>query len=287
MSSANVVVTGLGLITGLGIGREANWRGLRAGESGLRPIERFDASQTLAERGGEAPPLEGAPADPRDRAHAYLVAACGEALSCSGRERFAPEEDAALILGSSLAAQASAPRFWSSLLERGPEAAATDDLRCYDVENRLADLAAGFGCSGESLLVSNACAAGASALAVAIDLVRLGRAEAALVAGYDALDLHTHAGFGAIKALDPRGPRPFAPDRAGMLLGDGYAALVVEREDVARRAGRAVLARALGYGESSDAHHLTQPDPEGRGAALALGRALADARVARQILQLF
>ena len=112
---------------------------------------------------------------------------------------------------------------------------------------------------------------------MAADLIALGRADWALVAGYDALDLHTHAGFGAIRALDPEGPRPFAPDRAGMLLGDGFAAMVLEPVERAQAAGRQVRARLLGYGESADAHHLTQPHPDGLGAALAMRRALAKA----------
>ncbi|MGE0711767.1 MAG: beta-ketoacyl-[acyl-carrier-protein] synthase family protein [Planctomycetota bacterium] len=275
--SGGVAITGLGLICGLGVGVEACWEALRAGRSGLRPISRFPVEGHLAGRGGEAPALPGAPEDPRDRAHHALTEACREALAASGRETFDYAQRAGLVLGSSLAAQASAPRFWASLLEAGPDAAAMDDLRCYDVENRLSDLAWRFHCLGESLLVSNACAAGASALGVAADLIRLGRADAALVAGYDALDLHTHAGFGAIKALDPAGPRPLAPDRAGMLLGDGYAAFVLEPYHRVRSAGRPVLARLLGYGESADAHHLTQPDPQGAGAALAMERALTDA----------
>jgi 3-oxoacyl-[acyl-carrier-protein] synthase II len=274
---AKVVITGLGLITGLGDGAQACWESLQAGRSGLAAIRRFETEGHAADRGGEAPPLSEGPSDPRDRAHAYLVRACTEAMRQSGRETFEASESAALILGSSLAAQASAPRFWASLVEEGPEKAALEDLRCYDVELRLQDLFRRFGCDGESLLLSNACAAGASAIGMAADLIRLGRARAALVAGYDALDLHTHAGFGAIRALDPAGPRPFAPDRSGMLLGDGYAALVIEPEARARGAGRPILARFLGHGESADAHHLTQPDPQGLGAALAMRRALSDA----------
>lgn len=275
-SRKRVVVTGLGLTCGLGRGREACWRALSAGESGLAEITRFATEDHAVRRGGEAPSAAGDPDDPRDLAQAQLVAVCREAIAQSGREDLRSGR-AALILGSSLAAQASAPAFWESYRREGPEAAVLEDLRCYDVENRLAELYETFGCAGESLLVSTACAAGGSAVGVALDLIALGRADVALVAGYDALDLHTHAGFAAIKALDPDGPRPLTADRAGMLLGDGFAALLIETEESARAAGRVPLARVLGYGESSDAHHLTQPHPQGAGAVLAMRRALEDA----------
>lgn len=279
-----LVLTGAGLITGLGTGRAANWRALCAGRTGLAEIEGFGVAEHPATRGGEAAEPPGLPADRRDRAHALLEAACAEALQESLGDAFAgplrapvAPGRAALVLGSSLAAQASAPRFWTSYIERGPQAASLDDLRCYDVEPRISRLAVRFGIEGESLLVSNACAAGASALAIAADLIRLGRADWALVAGYDAIDLHTHAGFGAIRALDPAGPRPFSATRGGMLLGDGFAALILERADLAAAGARVPRARLLGYGESADAHHLTQPHPEGQGAALAMRRALAQA----------
>jgi len=269
-----IVVTGLGLTTSLGIGVEASWARLWAGDVGFAPVTLFPTGDYPVQDGGEAPPLPGAPPeqDMRDRAHAYLVGACREAFAAAGLERAPVAERSALLVGSSLAAQASAPAFWRTVL--AGEAPDFGALRSYDVEPRLADLCRTFGIAGEAVLVSNACAAGASAVALAGDAIRLGRADLALVAGYDALDMHTFAGFGAIKALAPGAVLPFAAARAGMKLGDGFAAFVLEREDAARAAGRRPLARLLGYGESADAHHLTQPHPEGRGAALAMERAL-------------
>lgn len=278
MESA-LVITGLGLTTGLGRGVDANWEALCAGRSGLREVASLDVSAYPIQLGGEAPPhREGSEADRRERAHTYLVQACREALSAAGIEETVPvPARASLVLGSSLAAQASAPLFWASYLAEGPGGAAYEHLRSYDLEPRIASLCATLGIQGEALLVSNACAAGASALALAGDLIRLGRTDLAVVAGFDALDLHTFSGFGGINALAPDTIRPFGSERQGMLLGDGFGALILEREESARAAGRRPLARLLGYGESSDAHHLTQPDPEGKGAALAMRRALAAA----------
>jgi 3-oxoacyl-[acyl-carrier-protein] synthase II len=272
-----LVITGLGLTTSLGIGVEANWTALRAGETGLRPLTSIDVADHPVTDGGEAPLIPGANPndDRRDRAHAYLTAAIREALTSAGIDGRVPDpERTSLLLGSSLAAQASAPVFWASFLEKGPRDADFSALRSYDAETRLASLCADLDVRGEAFLVSNACAAGGSALAAAADLIRLGRTDMAIVAGYDALDLHTFAGFGGIKALTATHLKCFGPERDGMLLGDGFAVMILERARSAKVAGRAPMGHLLGYGESSDAHHLTQPHPEGLGAALAMKRAL-------------
>jgi 3-oxoacyl-[acyl-carrier-protein] synthase II len=267
-SDAGLVVTGVGLTTSLGAGVEANWRALVSGASGMRPVTSFDTQASLVKDAGEAPGHEGL--RQRERVTAHLLDACLEALRAAGLERVPDPARAALVLGSSLAADATSEDFWPAFHTHGPAAADYDRLPCYGVEPRLAELCAKLGVEGEVLLLSNACAAGASSVAAAADLIRLGRADLAIAVGYDGLDRHTFAGFASIKALAPGKIRPFTTGRAGMKLGDGFAAIVLEREGTPRRA----IARLSGYGESADAHHLTQPDPEGRGAALAMRRAL-------------
>jgi len=270
--NTELVVTGMGLITGLARGVGANWERLLAGETGFSELRHYPLDPEAPVRSGSW--AGGDDADPRERAHAMLVDVCEQALTQAGLAEAPDPERAALIVGSSLAAQASAPRFWRSLIDDGVAEAQLDALQSYDVEARLADLSQRFDLRGEAVLVSNACAAGASALGLAADAIRLGRADFALVAGYDALDFHTFAGFSSIQALAAGDVLPFSSGRAGMKLGDGFAALILERAETARAAGRVPLARLVGYGESADAHHLTQPHPEGAGAALAMRRAL-------------
>ncbi len=274
----SIVVTGIGLTTALGRGVEASWAALREGVSGIAPLTRIDAADYPIRDGGEAPDLDDEPVeDNRDRALGHAVEVGREALTGAGLPgvRVADPDRTVLVVGSSLAASASAPAFWPAFVDGDPADVDYRTLRCYDVEPTLAALAATFAIRGETQLVSNACAAGVSAIALAADALRLGRADAALVIGVDALDPHTFAGFGALKAQSADPMRPFGAGRAGMKLGDGFAALLLERED--RAAGRTPLARLAGYGESADAHHLTQPDPGGRGAALAMRRALRSA----------
>ncbi|MBI3723251.1 beta-ketoacyl-[acyl-carrier-protein] synthase family protein [bacterium] len=274
---AELFVTGIGLTTSLGRGVEPCWTALAAGASGIRPLVSIDVSTCSVKDGGELPESEfpGKQGDARSRAAAHLLAACREALARSGAGERAPDpERTALLVGSSLAAQASAPAFWEGFCARGPAEADYAALRSYDTEPLLDALCESLDVRGEALLVSNACAAGASSLALAADAIRRGRADVAIAAGFDALDVHTFAGFASLKALAPGQTTPFSAGRTGMKLGDGFAAVVLERAETARRAGRRPIARLLGYGESADAHHLTQPEPEGRGAALAMRRAL-------------
>jgi len=283
-----LVVTGLGLTTCLGRGVETNWSALVRGESGLRPLRSIDVSASDVRDGGEIPDDGGAGAlgeEPRDRALRELETVCAEALAAAEFDRADPPvapERIGLALGSSLAASASSERFWRAFLAAGsPGAGATGadsvryaDLKSYDVEPQLDHLARRFGIAGGSVLVSNACAAGASSLVIAADWLRLGRVDVVLAAGFDLLDVHTFAGFRALGALTSTAMRPFGEDRAGMKLSDGFGALVLETEAHARSRGRAPIVRLVGYGESADAHNMTQPHPDGSGAKLAMRSAL-------------
>src|SRR5262249_8991819 len=130
---------------------------------------------------------------------------------------------------------------------------------------------------GPRATFSTACSSSALAVAEAAAAVRSGRTDLALAVGTDALCRVTYAGFDALQALDPRGCRPFDRDRGGLSLGEGAAALVLEGAARARARGARIVARVLGHASSSDAHHVTAPDPEGRGALAALRGALASA----------
>lgn len=276
-----IVVTGMGLDTCVGLGVEETWRRLSAGATGLRPIRRFDVSEYRVTQGGEAPlPRKGDAAhdDGLDRATLHLEGVVAEALRSAGfadGRTTSDKERTALVLGSSLAASDSSRRFWHGYLGADPENADYAALKSYCADPLLRAVSERFGVEGDSLLVSNACAAGASALALGASLLRRRRADFVIAGGFDTLELHTFAGFHSLGALSAGPMRPFAADRSGMSLSDGFGVVLLEREEDASRAGRAALARLLGFGESSDAHNITQPHPEGKGAALAMRRALA------------
>lgn len=264
-----VSVTGIGLRTCLGSSAEECWRRVAAGVSGLSPIQRFPLGDYPVVEGGEIPGERGGGAAwELDQIACVAEEACGGAV---------PPGEGALVLGSSLAGSSAAEAFFRSYLERGPAEADYTVLEGYYVETGLAALARRIGTSGPSLLLSNACAAGGSAIARGASLVRSGRAPWALCIGYDPLSIFTFAGFGSLMALTRSRVRPFDSCRDGMLLGDGFAAVLLEPEAHAARRRRRPLAHLLGKGESTDAHHLTHPHPEGSGAAVAMRRALESA----------
>ena len=133
-------------------------------------------------------------------------------------------------------------------------------------------IAAAFACGGPRLTVSTACSSGANALGIASDWILEGRATLVLCGGTDSLCRMTYSGFNALQALDAQPCRPFDASRAGLSLGEGAAMIVLEAEEHARRRGAAVLGELVGYGVSGDAHHLTQPRPDGAGGRARLDR---------------
>ncbi len=286
-----VAITGSGITTCLGAGKGANWEALREGRSGLREVTRFELGDYPARKGGEAGLGDGDSsgraveegASPGTRIpdeERQLLAVILEALEEAGLGRGAlSEARVGLVIGSSLAGSSTADRFFHSYLERGPEGADFGLLEGYYVEKLLDRLCRELGVAGPGLLVSNACAAGGSSVATGSRWLRADRVDVSIVAGFDPLSVFTFAGFGSLMALSTTELRPLSAHRDGLLLGDGYAALVLESSDHAARRGRPPVGFVSGYGESTDAHHLTQPDPRGDGAALAMRRALAMAGV--------
>jgi 3-oxoacyl-[acyl-carrier-protein] synthase II len=272
-----IAVTGLGMTTCLGIGVEANWRQLRNGQTGLRPVSRFEVGDSPVREGGEAPPPAAGPTAEEELSFEirHLLGVVREACRQAGFAGGLPQDrEVGVVVGSSLAGSSSADRFFKAFREKGPREVDYGLLRGYYLEEELGALCGALGAAGPAVLVSNACAAGGSSLAQGARWLRGGRADLVIAAGYDPLSIFTFAGFGSLMALSTSKLRPFSRNRDGMLLGDGFAAVVLEPGSRARAEGRSVLAEFTGCGESTDAHHLTHPHPRGEGAALAMRRAL-------------
>jgi 3-oxoacyl-[acyl-carrier-protein] synthase II len=282
----------MGVTTCLGVGVDAAWERLAAGVPGIAPVRRFDPGDYPVQEGGEAPPpATGERSGDLSVEAEHLLGVVREALRGAGFEhgrltegrieggvRRGPQLDPArigLAIGSSLAGSSAADGFFAGG-QVGRGGAASGLLAEYYLENLLDALASRLGIEGPAVLISNACAAGGSSIAEAGRWLASGRVDLAVAAGYDPLSLFTFAGFGSLLALSTSRVRPFSRNRDGMLLGDGYAALVLEPlAAAARGAGaRAPIGLLSGWGEATDAHHLTHPHPEGAGAALAMRRAL-------------
>ena len=291
--SRRVVVTGLGMVTPLGLDARATWEGLLAGRSGVRRIEHFAderfAGTVAAEVRGFDPAafMERKEARRADRFTQFAIAAAEEARGQAGHE---PPEggDArmATLIGTAIGGALTMEREYEALRERGP-----GRVSPFTLTRMLPDMAGGelsirLGAKGVNFAVASACASGADAIGVAAGMIRRGEADAAMAGGAEAaVTPLVVAGFAAARALtestDPAtASRPFDANRDGFVIGEGAGVLLLEAEERALARGAEPLAELAGYGASSDAFHVTQPDEEAAGAALAMESALAEAGMA-------
>ncbi|ONI81486.1 beta-ketoacyl-[acyl-carrier-protein] synthase II [Actinosynnema sp. ALI-1.44] len=287
MSRRRVVVTGVGLVTPLGIGTDTTWDALMAGMSGAGPITAFDACRLDVRIAAEVPgfdPLDwlSSRKDTRrtDRFCQFAVAAAAMALEGAA---FTDRSDVATVIGSSIGGA-------RTIMDGVQVDASTPALVSpYFVPSSIVNMAAGtvarmHGFGGPAVATSTACASGADAIALAFGLVREGRASAALAGGTEACVVSPLiAGFGNMRALsrrndDPAGAsRPFDADRDGFVLGEGAGLLLLETAESAIDRGARVLAEIVGCGQTNDAYAMTAPRPDGLAAERAMTLALRDA----------
>ena len=286
-----IAVTGLGLVTPIGAGREEVWTGLLAGRSGFAPVESFDTRAFNVHLGAEVRGFQPDPyvrrLDPAalGRASKLAIAAARMAIEDAGIDLgggspgWDPER-AGIAMGTTsgepMEVEKLDDRYLAGELDRvGPEF-----LRLYPCHVIAAHVARELGFAGVNTMIPAACAAGNYALAHALDVLRAGRADVMLAGGADAFSRITYTGFSRLGAIAPERCQPFDRNRKGMIPGEGAAVLVLEPFERARARGARIYAELAGYGLSCDAHHMTAAHPEGDGAARAMQRALADAGAA-------
>ena len=298
----NVVITGLGLVTPLGVGTAINWQRLTEGLSGLRRITGFDTADLSAKVAGIVPdikddqhgfdPEAAAPAKDRrkmDRFIQFALVAAGEALKQAGLNLADAAADAKARAGCIIATGIGG---FPAIAEatRTVERAGPRKLSPFVIPSFLGNLAAGqvsirHGLQGPLGCPVTACAAGAQAIGDAARLIRSGEADVMLAGGAEAcIDRVSLAGFGAARALatahndaPEKASRPFDAARDGFVMGEGAGLLVLEAEEHARERGANILGRVLGYGTTADAHHITAPPDDGSGARRAMQIALTQA----------
>jgi 3-oxoacyl-[acyl-carrier-protein] synthase II len=288
-----VVVTGLGLVTPLGIGTADSWQALLAAKSGAGPVTQFDATafrvRIAAEVKGWEPTrfIEKKKLKEMDRFIEFTLGAAKMAVDDARLELSdAESETAGCIIGVGIGGIATFEKTKQVLMERGPH-----KISPYAIPSIIANLAAGqvsmsHGLRGVNFCTTSACASGAHAIGEATEWIRRGRASVMVAGGAEASI--TPVGIGGFEAMfalskrndDPQGAsRPFDRGRDGFVVGEGSGVLVLESLTRARNRGASIYAEVTGYGASSDAHHLTQPSPNGEGAQRAMRMALADSGV--------
>ncbi len=288
-----VVITGVGMVTPLGNDPESTWDNLVAGESGANPITQFDTTDYTVNFACELKDfdptqwMERKQARRMDRFSQMALSAARMAEADSGISVEAAPDRVGAAVATGIGGLGAFEDCFQTLLERGP-----DRTSPFSIVQIIPNMAAAWvsmelGTKGPLATETTACAASNMALGDGLDAIRLGRADVMFCGGTEAPVTRVGiAGFAAMRALskrndDPkRGSRPFDADRDGFVMGEAGAMLVLEELEHARARGAKIYAELLGYGVSSDASHVTEPDQTGANPARAMKMAFADAGIA-------
>jgi 3-oxoacyl-[acyl-carrier-protein] synthase II len=290
-----VVVTGIGLVTPLGTGLEENWTKLVAGRSGIGAITRFDASMLPSQIAGEVRDfdptrfIEHRDVKKMDVFIQYAVAAAQMAVEDSGLSLPLERPDrTGVIVGVGIGGITSLEGSYQFFNEKNFRRVSPFFIPRLIPNMASGQIALRFGARGPNYATTSACASGAHAIGESLVLIRDGRQDVMLAGGAEApVCLLAVGGFSAMRALatgfneEPeRGSRPFDARREGFVIAEGSAVVVLEALDHARARGARIYAEVAGYGANCDAYHMTQPAPEGVGAAECMGLALEDGGIA-------
>lgn len=298
MSKRRVVITGMGMLTPVGNTVESSWQALLAGQSGIGPVEGFDATAFSTRFAGQVKDFDVEVYLPKKEARKmdlfiqYGIAAGAQAMQDSGLQvTDANAHRIGAAIGSGIGGLALIEENHNALLAGGPR-----KISPFFVPSTIINMISGhlsimFGLKGPNISIVTACTSGVHNIGHAARMIAYGDADAMLAGGAEAactpLGL---GGFAAARALSTRNDepqrasRPWDKDRDGFVLGDGAGVLVVEEYEHAKARGAKIYAEIVGFGMSGDAYHMTSPPADGAGAALAMVNALADAGVSPEVV---
>ncbi|MEC7838290.1 MAG: beta-ketoacyl-ACP synthase II [Chloroflexota bacterium] len=291
-----IVVTGIGLITPLGLDRNSSWKAITTGKSGIKKISSFDTENYQTKIAAEITDFSPDEilgrkfASRLDRFAQFACITAKEAIKDSGiymdsidLERFA------VLIGSGIGGIKTLSEQFTVLGEKGPSR-----ISPFLVPMMLSDMASGqvsmmLGTKGPNFSTVSACASAADSIGQGLHMIRRGEADIVLAGGSEAAICPIGiAGFNSARALSTnndnpeKASRPFDAERDGFVLGEGAGLLVLEEEEHAQKRGATIICELSGYGATSDAHHVTQPHPEGEGASKAMDLAIKDAGIERE-----
>ena len=300
MSKTKVLITGIGIVSPCGNGREAAWANVKAGKTGIARVSKFDVSRCTSQVAGEVKDFDAyveanGLIDRKAARHMaqfskYAVAAAVEAWRDAGyTDENKPDLDrVGTLIGNGVGGMDVTGESYKTLFDRGP-----DRLSPLAVPELIPNEAAGnvsiaLGAKGPAQVIVTACASSTDSLGFALDMIRAGRADVVVAGGTEAAILEfCVGGFMKMKALSTkyndtpeRACRPFNADRDGFVIGEGAAVLILESEAHAKARNAKVYCELAGYGATSDAYHITAPDPSAAGVVKAIRIALADGETA-------
>jgi len=291
--SRRVVITGIGLVSSLGIGTSANWHALLAGTSGVARITKFDPSEFAAQIAAEVrgfDPLQFIDKKDVKKMDVFIQYAIAASQFAMDDSKLPMDAETAprtgVFIASGIGGFTTIEREHRALLEGGPR-----KISPFFIPSAIINLAAGqvsirFGAKGPNSATCTACSASAHAIGDSFEIIRRGDADAMIVGGSEAaITPMGVGGFAALRALSTRNDepqrasRPFDKDRDGFIIGEGAGIVVLEELEQARRRGAPIYAEVVGYGMSADAYHITAPAEDGEGGVRVMGLALKKAGI--------
>ena len=289
-----VVVTGLGVVSSIGLGKDAFWESLRSGRSGIVPITAFDPADFTTQFAGEVRNFEPSAyiedvkrLKRMDRTSQLAVASAKMAIRDAGLElEGSAREKTGVIIGTAMAGHGYILNQHKTLMEKGPMRINPFTALASFPDACASNVSIELGVTGPSFSIATACSSASDAGGYAFEAIRSGALDFLIMGGAEAsIYPGILAAFCVARALSTRNndpqkaSRPFSRDRDGFVLGEGAGMLVLEEYEHAKNRGAHIYGEILGHGMTCDAYHMTAPDPEGRQAARAMQMALKDAGI--------
>ena len=274
-----VAVVAAGIVSPLGVGLRETIASLRSDADCVAPVTGFDVSQCRCKTAAQIPDrrllTDGGNARKSRRLHRasrMMITALEELRRFDSQ--FEPELS---VIGTTSGGMSFGQDYYRALHRHRSLKRAPEWLANYPPQKAVADAQEALGISAPCRIIANACASGTNAIGHAFECVRSGKYQRVMTGGYDAISELVFVGFDSLQAATPEKCRPFDRDRSGMVLGEGAVLLALENLNSAQKRGAKILAEIIGYGISTDNHHLTQPDPSGTGPRRAMEQALRSA----------
>ena len=277
---SRVAIVASGIVSPLGFGLAETLEALKSGRDCISPVSRFPVDKCRCQSAGQisddslSQVVTGRKSDRLHRASRMIIGALREIFEQA--PGFEPE---LAVIGTTSGGMSFAEHYYRALEHHGGLRKSPRWVANYAPQKPVIDAQEALNIDAPCQIVANACASGANAMGHAFECIRSGKYQRVLSGGYDALCELVFVGFDSLQAATPEKCRPFDRDRTGMVLGEGAAIFALENLESARVRGANILAELIGYGISTDNHHLTQPDPSGSGPRLAMQRALDSAEI--------
>lgn len=287
-----IVITGVGVISPVGCGKDTFWEAITSGKSGIDEVKGFDTSAFKVHRGCEVKDFNFKDYIPvgtgrtMGKGSEFAVAAAKLAIDDSKLDLSKIDlERMGVSVGTTAGEIQVLEKINDNRFKNGEDSVEPDLFLKHPCNSIPANISIEFGLKGPSTIIPTACAAGNYAIGYACDLIAMGRADFMLAGGSDPFSRVAYVGFGRLNAIAPEICQPFDKNRKGMMIGEGAGIVLIEPLDLAMKRNANIYAEIIGYGLSCDGYHITIPHPEGLGVIAAMTKALKNAKIKPEDVQ--